>query len=517
MPTAADPIAFSSSSYSIAQNAGSISLTVIRSGAASASVSVDYATVDGTAVGGADYTATSGTLQWSENDSTSRTITIPVSSATPFSGNKSFQVALSDPSASAKIASPDVATVVISGDATASAGDVQFTALDYTVAQNAGALTVAVNRSGGSIGAASVVYATSNGSAIAGTDFTATTGTLDWTSGDAASKTISIPISNAKAFSGGKTFSIALSTPSGATLGTPGVTTVTITGDSSPGVGSLHLSASSESVAQNAGSLTFTVDRVGGFAGAVSVAYTTKSGTAVAGKDFSSASGTLSWTNGDAGPKTFSIAISDAAPFSGGKVFTVALSQPGGGATIASPSSSTVTITGGGTAAVGSLGFSAATYGVAQNGGNAVLTVDRVGGSSGQVTVAYGSTSGTAVSSTNFTAATGSLTWANGDATPKTISIAISNATPFTGTKSFNVALSNPSGGSTLDGTSSAAVTISGVGGTGGTPPTGGSGGPGAPGNFQMTHQGASDAVLTWSAAAAGANPVDHYKIYRNG
>jgi hypothetical protein len=49
------------------------------------------------------------------------------------------------------------------------------------------------------------------------------------------------------------------------------------------------------------------------------------------------------------------------------------------------------------------------------------------------------------------------------------------------------------------------------------SPPPPPNGAPGMPGNFEMTHQGASDAVLVWTAAAQGDNPVDHYQVYRNG
>src|SRR5208337_112387 len=42
-------------------------------------------------------------------------------------------------------------------------------------------------------------------------------------------------------------------------------------------------------------------------------------------------------------------------------------------------------------------------------------------------------------------------------------------------------------------------------------------GGPSAPTSFLLTHQGANDAVLAWTAAVAGPSPVSYYKIYRNG
>jgi hypothetical protein len=119
--------------------------------------------------------------------------------------------------------------------------------------------------------------------------------------------------------------------------------------------------------------------------------------------------------------------------------------------------------------------------------------------------------------------ATGTLDWADGDASSKSFSISISNAAPFSGSKSFSVALSNPSGGSSLSTPSSANVSITGSGGTG-------SGGPSAVSNLQLINEGgpgnnmnSSSASLTnyqkisWDAASAGANPIASYNIYRNG
>ncbi len=460
---ASDPLFFSASSYSVGQGAGNVIVTVTRTGTATDAVSVDYATADGTAVAGTDYTAATGTLQWAENDSSSKSISIPVSNATPFSGNKTFTVALSDPSTSAQIASPDTATVTIYGDAGSALGDVELSAATYSVGQSDGALTVTVNRADGSSGTVSVSYATSSGTAVSGTDFTAASGTLNWADGDAASKTFTVPISDATPFAGSKSFSVALSSPGGGVaIGTPSSAAVTITGDASPAVGSLHLAAASYAVAQSAGTLSVAVDRSGGSSGAVSVNYRTRNGSAVSGTDYTQAGGTLNWADGDTTPKTFLVAISDVTPFTGSKAFTVALSGPSGGATISNPGSASVTINGDASAAVGSIELSAASVAVLQSAGSVAVSVTRSGGSAGAVSVAYATVSGTAVAGTDFTASSGTLNWADGDAAAKTVSIPISNATPFAGAKSFTVTLSGATGGATLASPSSAIVAISG-------------------------------------------------------
>lgn len=109
--------------------------------------------------------------------------------------------------------------------------------------------------------------------------------------------------------------------------------------------GSIQLSASTYSVAENGGTVTITVTRTGGSSGAVGISYATSNGTATAGSDYTSASGNLSWADGDTANKTFVVSITDDGTVEGNETFTASLSGPTGGATLGSPASATVTIT----------------------------------------------------------------------------------------------------------------------------------------------------------------------------
>lgn len=72
---------------------------------------------------------------------------------------------------------------------------VQFSAAAYAVNKNVGVATITVTRTGPAFGDASVIYAVSNGTAIAGTDYTAVSGTLTFAPTDTA-KTFDVPIIN---------------------------------------------------------------------------------------------------------------------------------------------------------------------------------------------------------------------------------------------------------------------------------------------------------------------------------
>jgi hypothetical protein len=109
----------------------------------------------------------------------------------------------------------------------------QLSASTYSVAQSAGSVTINVMRSSGSSMAASVSYGTSNGTAVSGTDYTASSGKLSWNDGDASAKSFNVAVSKTP-FSGSKTFSVALSNASGADVGLPANAVVTINGSGAP-------------------------------------------------------------------------------------------------------------------------------------------------------------------------------------------------------------------------------------------------------------------------------------------
>jgi len=123
---------------------------------------------------------------------------------------------------------PACIPVVTDGAAT-----VQFGAATYNVGEGAGSVSVAITRSG-TIGTASVNYATASGTATSGTDFTATSGTANFAAG-VSTVNISVPITNDSAVEGNETFTVTLSNPSGATLGSPSSTTVTIVDNDTAG------------------------------------------------------------------------------------------------------------------------------------------------------------------------------------------------------------------------------------------------------------------------------------------
>jgi hypothetical protein len=231
-----------------------MSIEVTRMGGSSGTASVLCGTRNNTAVSGTDYTAISQTLDWGSGDTSGKFCNVPISGAYPFSGQKTFIVQISDATGAA-LGRVSSATVTINGSGAGTAGTLTLSAPTYAVAQNAGSVTISVNRTGGSSGSATVAYATANGSAIAGTDYTSEQGVVSWASGDATPKTFLIPVSNAAPFTGAKTLAVAIAGAQGAALGTANTSSiVSINGDAaSPPT--VSLSASPSSIASGGSSM----------------------------------------------------------------------------------------------------------------------------------------------------------------------------------------------------------------------------------------------------------------------
>lgn len=96
-------------------------------------------------------------------------------------------------------------------------------------------------------------------------------------------------------------------------------------------------------VVESAGVATIQIQRSGGTAGAVSVAYAVAGGTASAGSDLESVSGVLTWADGEDGSKSFQIPILDDQVTEGEETVVFTLSSAAG-ASLGSPASAMLTI-----------------------------------------------------------------------------------------------------------------------------------------------------------------------------
>jgi uncharacterized delta-60 repeat protein len=217
----------------VQEDAGAAIVTINRIGSLDGVITVDYATRDGTAKAGADYTAQSGTITFGVGERT-KTISIPVIEDAPPENNEQFQVLLSNPSSGAVLGSLHTLDVTIEEDDSG----VEFSAATYAVNESDTSVKITVKRVGkigfGGRGGTlfTVDFATADGTATAGQDYVAQSGTLrfgyflnDWE----RYKTFNIPILDDALGEGSETILLSLSNPSeGVVLGEQSTASVVI-------------------------------------------------------------------------------------------------------------------------------------------------------------------------------------------------------------------------------------------------------------------------------------------------
>ena len=107
----------------------------------------------------------------------------------------------------------------------------------------------------------------------------------------------------------------------------------------------------------------------------------------------------------------------------------------------------------------GTISFNPAAHSAGESAGSVTLTAIRTGGVTGAVGASYATSNGSATSPSDYTATSGTLSWANNDGGNKTFSVTLTNDATTESSESFTATLSSPTGGATL-GTATATITI---------------------------------------------------------
>ncbi len=216
---------FSNPTYSGGEGDGPFTVTVTRTGGSFGTVSVDYATSNGTATGGAgctagvDYISTSGTLTFLDGE-TSKTFNVTICDDATFEGDETINYALTNPTGGATLGTPNTAVqTIVDNDTppqtyTVAVSDVRIhegnTGTAFATFNVTLSATVMTSNIGGPI--ASVQYATADGTATAGVDYGAVSGTLNFNA--PGTQTVSVPVFGETIKEANETFYLNLSNPS---------------------------------------------------------------------------------------------------------------------------------------------------------------------------------------------------------------------------------------------------------------------------------------------------------------
>jgi uncharacterized repeat protein (TIGR01451 family)/gliding motility-associated-like protein len=326
----------------INENAGTATFTVTLSNAVQNGFSVNYATANGTATSGADYTSTSGTLTFPANSpaGTMLTFTVPINDDNLVEPSEIFTAALSNVTGGVVTIGVSSATVSITDNDTAVATITAGTNGNENGPVN-GSYTVTLSNPSSTD---TQITFTVSGTATEGNDYTTITKTITIPAGQTTG-TITIPVVTDAVVEGTETVVITLintNNPLVTVNNTPA--TINILDNNSV---TASVSVFQTNVDEAAGTATFTVTLSGAVQSAFSVDYSTANGTAIAGLDYVATSGTLTFPAGSAAGSsiTFTVPIIDDNLVEPSETFNAIISNVTGGLVTIASGIATVTIT----------------------------------------------------------------------------------------------------------------------------------------------------------------------------
>ncbi|MGI9213079.1 MAG: Calx-beta domain-containing protein, partial [Methylococcaceae bacterium] len=431
-------------------------ITVSLSAVSSQVVTVNYTTQDGTATAGTDYQASNALLTFAPGQ-TSQTFSILLYGDTRFEPDETFRVNLSTP-AHATLSLNSSAVVTIRNDDPQPLPTASISGITVNEGNSGTSnATVTLSLSATYNQAVTLNYATQDGTAIAGSDYTATRSTVTFNPGE-TSKTVSIPLLGDTQFEPDETFQVILDGAAHAILSVNNSAVVTIRNDDTLPLPTVSISGTTVNEG-NSGTTnaTVTVSLSASYNQPITVNYATQDGTATAGSDYAATHNTLTFAPGET-RKTIAIPIFGEALIEPDETFRVNLNTPAN-ATLSATPGAVVTIRNDDYAAPPpKVSISGTTLSEGNSGTtHATATVSLSAASSLAITVEYQTADGTATAGQDYVATRGQLTFAAGE-TRKTVAVDIRGDTLIEPDETVQVSLFNPQN-ATL-GTSSAGVTI---------------------------------------------------------
>ncbi|MGH8246046.1 MAG: Calx-beta domain-containing protein, partial [Gammaproteobacteria bacterium] len=395
-------------------------------------VSVNYATSDGTALAGSDYTATNGTLSFPPGTST-QTVTVEIRGDLLNEAGETFQVNLSN-AVNATLAGDSVLGAILNddplpalsiGDASVVEGDSGTTNALFTVS-----LSVASGQS------VTVNFATADETAAAGSDYIGTNGSLSFAPG-VTSRTVVVPVVGDVFNEANESFSVNLSNPVNTTVSDgQGVGTIT-NDDPLPALLISDVTVTEGDSGTTDAVFTVSLSAVSGQA--VTVDYATDNGTALAGSDYIATNGTLSLAPGTS-TQSITVKIIGDTLNELDETFQVNLSNPGN-ATLADSSGLGALVN---NDPLPTLSLSDASVVEGNSGTTAmVFTVSLSAASGRTVTVNFATANATALAGTDYLSTNGAISLAPGS-TSQTIAVQVLGDTLDEVNESFSLSLSSP-------------------------------------------------------------------------
>ena len=442
-------LAFDPTEVTVDENAGTATFNVVLTGNFPQAFTVDFATSDGSATAGDDYTAQSGQLNFAGNDGESQQITIDILEDDIIEATEDYTVNLSNPSLSlVAINAANATGNITDNDANPGVTGLAFDPTEVTVDESAGTATFNVVLTGNFPQAFTVDFATSDGSATAGDDYTAQSGQLNFAGNDGESQQITIDILEDDIIEATEDYTVTLSNPS---LSLVAINAANATGnitdnDANPGVTGLAFDPTEVTVDESAGTATFNVVLTGNFPQAFTVDFATSDGSATAGDDYTAQSGQLNFAGNDGESQQITIDILEDDIIEATEDYTVTLSNPSLSLVAINAANATGNITDNdANPGVTGLAFDPTEVTVDESAGTATFNVVLTGNFPQAFTVDFATSDGSATAGDDYTAQSGQLNFAGNDGESQQITIDILEDDIIEATEDYTVTLSNPS------------------------------------------------------------------------
>ncbi|MBK7393685.1 MAG: VCBS repeat-containing protein [Chloracidobacterium sp.] len=287
-------IQFSAPTYTVGENGVNANVVVKRTDGSKGAVSASFNTSNGTATTGTnDYTATSQTVSFADGNTTDQTIQIPINNDTIYELTETINVALTSPTGGAFVGPQGTTVVSITDNDVANAPTLSID--DPTLGgDNLAAAGFTVTLTGATEAyPVTVHYKSADGSATAGSDYTAVEGDLTFGIGE-TTKNIPISVLEDTTQELPETFVVNLTLPVNATISDSQGTATITSGDPAPSYSINDVSV----VETNGGTTTatFTVTKTGATTLSSTVNFATQNGTATtADNDYVATSGNLTF------------------------------------------------------------------------------------------------------------------------------------------------------------------------------------------------------------------------------
>jgi len=223
--SSAGVLQFDAATIAVSESQTQVSTSVVRSGGSSGAASVDVSTAPDTATAGADYQTTMTLLNWSDGEQGAKDVSVVLIPDSQPEADETFTLELANATGSSVGSIQTLTVTVLDDDMADPPGTIQFSQTAFSVPENGAAATITVLRQGGSNGSISADYTTSDGTAIAGSDYQATSGTVSFSDSVTTPQSIDIRINEDTADESSETLQITLS---GARTGSPSAATITI-------------------------------------------------------------------------------------------------------------------------------------------------------------------------------------------------------------------------------------------------------------------------------------------------